>query len=49
VVLDPMMGSATVPLAALKTGRRAIGIEKDEGHYLQALERVSLQLEAAPE
>jgi hypothetical protein len=48
LVLDPMMGSATVPLAALQTGRRAIGIEIDEGHYLQALERVSLQLEATP-
>lgn len=46
VVLDPMMGSATVPLAAINTGRRAVGVEIDEERYQQALERVSLQLGA---
>jgi DNA methylase/Protein of unknown function (DUF3102) len=40
VVLDPMCGSATIPLAALKTGRRGVGIEIDEGHYQKARTRL---------
>jgi DNA modification methylase len=44
-----MMGSATVPLAAINTGRRAVGVEIDEVRYHEALERVSLELGATPE
>jgi len=39
-VLDPMCGSATIPLAALETDRFGVGIEIDEGHYQKALHRV---------
>lgn len=41
LILDPFMGSGTTGVAALRTGRRFIGIEIDEGHYRTAVERVS--------
>lgn len=39
-VLDPFMGSGTTAIAAERSGRRWIGIERDEGYYNQALARI---------
>ena len=40
IVLDPFMGGGSTLEAALKTGRRAIGIELDPEHFERALRRV---------
>jgi site-specific DNA-methyltransferase (adenine-specific) len=40
VVLDPFMGSGTTGLAALRKGRRFIGIEKDERWFDMACQRI---------
>lgn len=40
VVLDPFLGSGTTALAALQNGRGCIGIEKDEGYFRTAKDRV---------
>jgi site-specific DNA-methyltransferase (adenine-specific) len=44
MVLDPFMGSGTTLIAAIRTGRRAIGIEIDSTHYRTAVERVKREL-----
>ena len=44
VVLDPYMGSGSTGLAALRTGRRFIGIEKDPTHFQTALDRIQKEL-----
>jgi DNA modification methylase len=36
IVLDPTMGSGAVIVAAILTGRRSIGVEKDAGQFLKA-------------
>ena len=41
VVFDATMGSGTTGLAAVKNGRKFIGIEKDEKYYNVAVSRVS--------
>ena len=40
-ILDPMMGSGTTSIEALKLNRKFIGIEKDENTYNIAKERIS--------
>ncbi len=50
IVLDNCMGSGTIGLAALNTGRRFIGIEKDEAIFEVARRRIdqpSMFMEAA--
>ena len=44
LVLDPYMGSGSTGIAALRTGRRFIGIEKDPDHFRAALERIQREL-----
>ncbi len=44
LVLDPFMGSGATIVAALLTGRRAIGIEKDPKHFDVARGRVEALL-----
>lgn len=39
-ILDPMMGYGTTGIAALKTGRRFIGIEKEENMFIAAHNRI---------
>ena len=40
-ILDPFMGSGTTGVAALKLGRKFIGIEIDEGYFRIAVERIT--------
>ena len=40
VVLDPFMGSGTTGVAALRTGRKFIGIEKDPHYFEIARQRI---------
>jgi site-specific DNA-methyltransferase (adenine-specific) len=47
VVLDFTMGSGTTGVAAMNTGRRFIGIERDEGYFEIACKRIEDALEAA--
>lgn len=43
-VLDPYMGSGSTIIAAIRTGRKAIGIEKDPEHFAKAVERIQREL-----
>ena len=43
-VLDPFMGSGSTIIAAIRTGRKAIGIEKDPEYFKNAVERVKTEL-----
>jgi site-specific DNA-methyltransferase (adenine-specific) len=43
-VLDPCMGTGTVPVACVQTGRRAIGIELDPAHFATARKRLDAAL-----
>ncbi len=45
LVLDPFMGSGTTGVACVKTGRRFIGIEIDEGYCAIAKKRIVKALE----
>lgn len=41
VILDPFMGSGTTGVAALRTGRRFVGIEMDAEHFQSAVARIA--------
>lgn len=45
VVLDNCMGSGTTGVACVNTGRRFIGIEKDEKYFNIAKERINQRTE----
>jgi len=44
IILDPFMGSGTTGVAAVKLGRKFIGVEIDEGYFDIACRRISDQL-----
>ena len=41
LILDPFLGSGTTAIACINTGRHYIGIEKDEGYFNIANERIN--------
>jgi len=41
IILDPFMGSGTTGVAAIQTGRRFIGIEKDAAYFAIAERRIA--------
>lgn len=43
-ILDPYMGSGSTIIAAIRTGRKAIGIEKDPEHFETARKRIEFEL-----
>lgn len=43
-VIDPYMGSGSTIVACIKTGRKAIGIERDPAHFATAVERIKREL-----
>lgn len=47
-VLDNTMGSGTTGVACANTGRRFIGIERDEGYFAIARQRIEAALSALP-
>jgi hypothetical protein len=47
LVMDPMCGSATIPLAALLNDRLAVGVEENSEHYERAKQRVKSALSSA--
>ena len=46
-VLDPFMGSGTTGVAAVRSGRKFIGIEKDRKFFDMAVERLSTAVDQA--
>jgi len=46
-VLDPYMGSGTIGIACLRTGRNFIGIEIDTRYYKLACDRIARELDGA--
>jgi len=43
-VLDPYMGSGSTGIAAIRTGRKFIGIERDPKHFANAVQRIRAEL-----
>lgn len=41
---ESYMGSASTIIAAIRTGRKAIGFEKDPEHFANAVQRVKTEL-----
>jgi DNA modification methylase len=39
-IIDPFMGSGTTGVAAIKMGRKFVGIEKDKGYCSMAKKRI---------
>jgi site-specific DNA-methyltransferase (adenine-specific) len=48
LVCDPFMGSGTTGIACVRTGRRFIGIEKEEKYFNIAVKRIEAELNRAP-
>ena len=46
MILDPFMGSGTTGIACVRSGRRFIGIEKDERYFDVACQRIQLAYDA---
>lgn len=46
-ILDPFMGSGTTAIAALKLGRKFIGVEKNEVYFKLACDRIRASLSGA--
>lgn len=44
IVLDPFMGSGTVPIVALREGRSTVGIEVNQAYCDSAIGRIRLAL-----
>ncbi|QZP06816.1 site-specific DNA-methyltransferase [Caenibius sp. WL] len=40
-IIDPFMGTGSTGVAAIKAGKRFVGIERQKHHYLTAVERIS--------
>jgi site-specific DNA-methyltransferase (adenine-specific) len=49
VVLDTFLGSGSTCIAAMKAGRRSIGIEMDAEHFAAAEKRINSLISARPE
>ncbi len=47
-ILDPYMGSGPCGVACVKTGRKFIGVEIDEGYFSIAVKRIKAALNATP-
>jgi site-specific DNA-methyltransferase (adenine-specific)/modification methylase len=47
-ILDPFMGSGTTGVAAIRAGRRFIGIEKEERYFDISVRRIQQELERFP-
>jgi DNA modification methylase len=47
-VLDPFMGSGTTGVACVRTGRKFLGIEKEERYFNSAIKRIEAELNRAP-
>ena len=45
LVCDPCLGSGTTGVACIRTGRRFVGIEIDEGYFQIAVKRIERELE----
>ena len=43
VVLDPFMGSGTTAIACMRTGRRFVGFEIDQGYWETCIERIGTE------
>jgi DNA modification methylase len=48
IVCDPFMGSGTTGVACIRTGRRFIGIEKEEKYFRIAVKRIQDELDRFP-
>jgi site-specific DNA-methyltransferase (adenine-specific) len=46
-VLDSCMGSGTTGVAAVRTGRRFIGMELDKDYFKIAQDRINAEIEAS--
>ena len=47
-ILDPFMGSCSTGIACIRTGRKFIGVEKDERYFKIAVQRIEAELNRHP-